>query len=217
MSSLLSLVIPVYNEADSLVPLVDEIDEALATYGTPYEIVFVDDGSSDRSFPVMKELAEARDDVCVVKLRRNFGKAAALSPASPPPAATSSSPWTATSRTTRPRSPALTAPLSEGYDLVSGWKQRRQDPLNKTLPSKLFNWATRKASGVPPRLQLRLQGLPARGARGQSRSTASSTATSRCWRAAAASWWGRSRSTICRGATAAASTAGTASTRDCST
>ena len=79
MSSLLSLVIPVYNEAASLAPLVDEIDEALATYGTPYEIVFVDDGSTDKSFPVMKELAEARDDVIVVKLRRNFGKAAALS------------------------------------------------------------------------------------------------------------------------------------------
>ena len=79
MGSLLSLVIPVYNEADSLVPLVAEIDEALAAYGTPYEIVFVDDGSTDGSFPVMKELAEARDDVRVVKLRRNFGKAAALS------------------------------------------------------------------------------------------------------------------------------------------
>jgi glycosyltransferase involved in cell wall biosynthesis len=79
MDGLLSLVIPVFNEADSLAPLVAEIDEALAAYGSPYEIVFVDDGSTDGSFAVMKELAGARDDVRVVKLRRNFGKAAALS------------------------------------------------------------------------------------------------------------------------------------------
>jgi glycosyltransferase involved in cell wall biosynthesis len=149
MSSLLSLVIPVYNEADSLVPLVSEIDEALATYGTPYEIVFVDDGSSDRSFEVLRGLAEARDDVRVVKLRRNFGKAAALSHGFE----AARGDVIVTMDGDRQDDPAeiasLTAPLSEGYDLVSGWKQRRQDPLNKTLPSKLFNWTVRKASGIP--------------------------------------------------------------------
>jgi glycosyltransferase involved in cell wall biosynthesis len=149
MSSLLSLVIPVYNEADSLVPLVSEIDEALATYGTPYEIVFVDDGSSDGSFSVMKELADSRDDMRVVKLRRNFGKAAALSHGF----AASRGDVIVTMDGDRQDDPdeiaALTAPLSEGYDLVSGWKQRRQDPLNKTLPSKFFNWTVRKASGIP--------------------------------------------------------------------
>jgi glycosyltransferase involved in cell wall biosynthesis len=149
MSSLLSLVIPVYNEADSLAPLVDEIDEALASYGTPYEIVFVDDGSTDRSFAVLQELAEARDDLCVVKLRRNFGKAAALSHGF----AATRGDVIVTMDGDRQDDPAeiasLTAPLSQGYDLVSGWKQRRQDPLNKTLPSKLFNWTVRKASGVP--------------------------------------------------------------------
>jgi glycosyltransferase involved in cell wall biosynthesis len=149
MSSLLSLVIPVYNEADSLAPLVDEIDEALASYGTPYEIVFVDDGSTDRSFTVLQELAEARDDLCVVKLRRNFGKAAALSHGF----AAARGDVIVTMDGDRQDDPAeiasLTAPLSQGYDLVSGWKQRRQDPLNKTLPSKLFNWTVRKASGVP--------------------------------------------------------------------
>jgi glycosyltransferase involved in cell wall biosynthesis len=148
MSSLLSLVIPVYNEADSLVPLVSEIDEALASYGTPYEIVFVDDGSTDESFPVMRELAESRDDVVVVKLRRNFGKAAALSHGF----AAARGDVIVTMDGDRQDDPAeiaaLTAPLSEGYDLVSGWKQRRQDPLNKTLPSKFFNWTVRKASGI---------------------------------------------------------------------
>ena len=149
MGSLLSLVIPVYNEADSLVQLVAEIDEALAAYGSPYEIVFVDDGSSDGSFEAMRGMAEARDDVRVVKLRRNFGKAAALSHGF----AAARGDTIVTMDGDRQDDPAeianLTAPLSRGYDLVSGWKQRRQDPLNKTLPSRFFNWTVRRASGIP--------------------------------------------------------------------
>ena len=149
MDGLLSLVIPVYNEADSLTPLVAEIDEALAAYGSPYEIVFVDDGSTDGSYAVMKGLAEARDDVRVVKLRRNFGKAAALSHGF----AAARGDYLVTMDGDRQDDPAeipnLTAPLLEGYDLVSGWKQRRQDPLNKTLPSRFFNWTVRRASGIP--------------------------------------------------------------------
>lgn len=149
MDGLLSLVIPVYNEADSLEPLVAEIDEALAAHGAPYEIVFVDDGSTDESFPAMRGLAEARDDVRVVKLRRNFGKAAALSHGF----AAARGDIIVTMDGDRQDDPAeiagLTAPLAQGFDLVSGWKQRRQDPLNKTLPSRLFNWTVRKASGIP--------------------------------------------------------------------
>ena len=120
MDGLLSLVIPVYNEADSLEPLVAEIDEALATYGSPYEIVFVDDGSNDGSYAVMKGLAEARDDVRVVKLRRNFGKAAALSHGF----LVARGDYIVTMDGDRQDDPAeianLTAPLAEGYDLVSG-------------------------------------------------------------------------------------------------
>jgi glycosyltransferase involved in cell wall biosynthesis len=149
MDGLLSLVIPVYNEADSLAPLVAEIDAALTARGAPYEIVFVDDGSTDGSFSVMRGLAEARDDVRVVKLRRNFGKAAALSHGF----AAARGEVIVTMDGDRQDDPAeiasLTAPLSQGFDLVSGWKQRRQDPLNKTLPSKFFNWTVRKASGIP--------------------------------------------------------------------
>ena len=149
MDGLLSLVIPVYNEADSLTPLVAEIDEALAAFGSPYEIVFVDDGSTDGSYDVMRGLAEARDDVRVVKLRRNFGKAAALSHGF----AAARGDYLVTMDGDRQDDPAeipsLTAPLLEGYDLVSGWKQRRQDPLNKTLPSRFFNWTVRRASGIP--------------------------------------------------------------------
>jgi glycosyltransferase involved in cell wall biosynthesis len=148
MGTLLSVVIPVFNEADSLVPLVGEIDEALAAQGTSYEIVFVDDGSTDRSFLAMQELAASRDDVRVVKLRRNFGKAAALSHGF----AAARGDVIVTMDGDRQDDPAeignVIAPLSSGYDLVSGWKQRRQDPLNKTLPSRFFNWTVRKASGI---------------------------------------------------------------------
>ena len=149
MDGLLSLVIPVYNEAESLGPLVDEIDEGLAAHEGPYEIVFVDDGSGDRSFEVMQGLVEKRDDVRVVRLRRNFGKATALSHGF----AAARGDIIVTMDGDRQDDPAeipgLMAPLSRGYDLVSGWKQRRQDPLNKTLPSRFFNWTVRTASGIP--------------------------------------------------------------------
>ncbi len=149
MGALLSLVIPVYNEVDSLVPLVAEIDEALGAYGTPYEIVFVDDGSSDGSFAAMKELAETRDDVRVVKLRRNFGKAAALAHGFAAARGDTIVTMDGDRQDDPGEIPRLVAPLADGYDLVSGWKQSRQDPLNKTLPSRFFNWTVRRASGVP--------------------------------------------------------------------
>jgi len=148
MASLLSLVIPVYNEVDSLEPLVAEIDETLVAADRPFEIVFVDDGSTDGSCAVMERLAAARDDVSVVKLRRNFGKAAALSHGF----AAARGDYLVTLDGDRQDDPSeiprLIAPLDEGFDLVSGWKQSRQDPLNKTLPSRLFNWTVRRASGI---------------------------------------------------------------------
>ena len=148
MVSLLSLVIPVYNEVDSLEPLVAEIDEALADAGWPFEIVFVDDGSTDGSCAAMESLAAARDDVCVVKLRRNFGKAAALAHGF----AAARGEYLVTLDGDRQDDPAeiprLIACLDEGFDLVSGWKQSRQDPLSKTLPSRFFNWTVRRTSGI---------------------------------------------------------------------
>ena len=96
----------------------------------------------------MERLAAARDDVSVVKLRRNFGKAAALSHGF----AAARGGYLVTLDGDRQDDPAeiprLIAPLDEGFDLVSGWKQSRQDPLNKTLPSRLFNWTVRRASGI---------------------------------------------------------------------
>ena len=149
MAAFLSLVIPVFNEADSLEPLVGEIDDALTPSRQAYEIVFVDDGSTDGSFDTMLRLAESRADVRAVKLRRNFGKSAALAHGF----AASRGDVVVTLDGDRQDDPAeiprLVAPLAEGYDLVSGWKQRRQDPLSKTLPSRLFNWTVRRTTGIP--------------------------------------------------------------------
>ena len=149
MPALTSLVIPVFNEADSIEPLVAEVDAALGAVGLSFEIVFVDDGSTDGSFAAMERLAAARDDVRVVKLRRNFGKAAALAHGFD----TVRGEYVVTLDGDRQDDPAeipgLIARLDEGYDLVSGWKQSRQDPLNKTLPSRFFNWTVRRMSGIP--------------------------------------------------------------------
>ena len=180
MDGLLSLVIPVYNEADSLEPLVAEIDEALAAYGSPYEIVFVDDGSTDGSYAVMKGLAEARDDVRVVKLRRNFGKAAALSHGF----AAARGDYLVTMDGDRQDDPAeipnLTAPLMQGYDLVSGWKQRRQDPAQQDAPVALLQLDGAQA---PPGSRCTTSTAASRRTSAtsstRSPSTASCTATSR--------------------------------------
>jgi glycosyltransferase involved in cell wall biosynthesis len=148
MNGLLSLVIPVYNEVASLAPLLDELDAALADLGRPYEVVFVDDGSTDGSFVEMQRLAAARDDIRIVKLRRNFGKSAALAHGF----AAVRGEIVVTMDGDRQDDPGeigkLIAKLDEGYDLVSGWKQARQDPASKTLPSRFFNWTVRRSTGI---------------------------------------------------------------------
>jgi glycosyltransferase involved in cell wall biosynthesis len=148
MAVLLSLVIPVYNEIDSLEPLVAEIDQALTAAGSPFEIVFVDDGSTDGSFRVMRELAARRHDVRVVKLRRNFGKAAALSHGFEACRGDVVVTLDGDRQDDPAEIPRLVSRL-EDYDMVSGWKQSRQDPLDKTLPSRFFNWTVRRTTGLP--------------------------------------------------------------------
>ncbi len=149
MPELISIVVPVYNEAGSLEPLMQEIVEAMPAVGHPFEVIFVDDGSSDRSFEIMEKLAAATTNVRALKLRRNFGKAAALAHGF----ADARGEIIVTLDGDRQDDPAeisrLLAKLGEGYDLVSGWKQRRQDPVTKTVPSRFFNWTVRKTTGIP--------------------------------------------------------------------
>lgn len=137
---MLSFVIPVLNEADTLVILYKEILANLA--GRSYEIIFVDDGSTDASFRTMQKLAAQDSCVKVIKFRRNFGKAAALQKGFELASGDVVFTMDADLQDNPVEIPAFLAKLDEGYDLVSGWKKKRHDPLHKRLPSKIFNSVT---------------------------------------------------------------------------
>jgi glycosyltransferase involved in cell wall biosynthesis len=144
----LSIVIPVLNEEANLKPLYSELKEALDALGWSYEIVFVDDGSTDGSAQVLAELHEADDLVKVVEFRRNFGKTAALTAGF----RLSRGQFVVTMDADLQDDPAeigvLLDKLEEGYDLVAAWRFERRDPLSKTLPSRIFNRTVASLTGV---------------------------------------------------------------------
>ena len=144
----LSIVIPVLNEEANLKPLYSELREALGALGRSYEIVFVDDGSTDGSAQVLAELHETGERVKVVEFRRNFGKTAALTAGF----RLSQGQILITMDADLQDDPAeigvLLGKLEEGYDLVAAWRFERRDPLSKTLPSRIFNWTVASLTGV---------------------------------------------------------------------
>src|SRR5215204_2011293 len=144
----LSIVIPVHNEEGNLVELHRRLTGVLAEIGLPYDIIFVDDGSKDGTWHVIQTLHNQDPRVVALRHRRNFGKAQGL--ANGFAVATGDVVITMDGDLQDDPSelPRFLAKLDEGYDLVSGWKQRRQDPLGKTAPSKVFNATVRRASGV---------------------------------------------------------------------
>lgn len=144
----LSLVIPLLNEEESLQPLTQKIQEVMAEQNLSYEIIFIDDGSTDGSMQVLEELHAAHPEVQVVQFRRNFGKAAAYTAGFQRARGTFVITMDADLQDDPAEIPNLLAKLNEGYDLVSGWKKKRFDPLGKTLPSKFFNWVTGRVSGI---------------------------------------------------------------------
>ena len=144
----LSLVIPLLNEEESLKLLMDKIRETLSQMDLTYEVLFIDDGSTDGSMKVLEELHAMYDEVHVIQFRRNFGKAAAYTAAFEQVRGTFVITMDADLQDDPAEIPSLLAKLDEGYDLVSGWKKKRFDPMGKTLPSKFFNWVTGRVSGV---------------------------------------------------------------------
>ena len=138
----LSFIIPILNEQDSLSELYDEILQNCVSYD--YEIIFIDDGSSDNSFGVMQQLAAKDEKVKVIKFRRNFGKAAALQLGFTIASGEIVFTLDGDLQDNPVEIPHFIEKINEGYDLVSGWKRKRHDPLYKTLPSKLFNFVTAK-------------------------------------------------------------------------
>lgn len=139
----LSFVIPVLNEVDSLEILYHEILSNCRGYD--YEIIFVDDGSTDGSYEVLEKLAESDQKLKLVRFRRNFGKAAALQVGFNIASGEVVFTMDADLQDNPKEIPNFLAKLDEGYDLVSGWKKRRRDPLYKTIPSKVFNYVTARS------------------------------------------------------------------------
>ena len=147
MSRLITFVVPVYNEEKSLEILYDKILENMPDeYET--EIIFVNDGSTDQSATVIKEIIAKDKRVHLISFRKNFGKAMALESGFRNAHGTIVITMDADLQDDPVEIPNFIAKIDEGYDLVSGWKEKRQDPLEKRLPSKLFNKVTAKLSGV---------------------------------------------------------------------
>lgn len=147
MSRIISFVIPVYNEEESLGLLYEKIMQNIPS-GCDAEIVFVNDGSTDRSVEVIKEMNAKDKRVHLISFRKNFGKALALESGFRNVHGEIVITMDADLQDDPVEIPNFIAKIDEGYDLVSGWKENRKDPLEKRLPSKLFNKVTSKMSGV---------------------------------------------------------------------
>jgi dolichol-phosphate mannosyltransferase len=144
----ISIVVPVRDEEWSIEPLYQQLAAALAPLETPWETVFIDDGSVDATYATLVRLHTEHDNVRVVRLRRNFGKAAALAAGFAEAAGDVVVTIDGDLQDDPQEIPRLLAKLDEGFDLVSGWKTHRRDPLSRRLPSKLFNAVAGRMSGL---------------------------------------------------------------------
>lgn len=145
----ISVVIPLYNEAESLPELHAWIKRVMDANHFSYEIIFVNDGSTDRSWNVIEELGKSNPEVKGIKFRRNYGKSPALYCGFERAEGDVVITMDADLQDSPDEIPELYRMITEdGYDLVSGWKQKRYDPLSKTIPTKLFNATARAVSGI---------------------------------------------------------------------
>jgi glycosyltransferase involved in cell wall biosynthesis len=144
----ISIVIPLHNEERSVALLYEELQAALEPLAQEWEAVFVDDGSVDGSFAALTRLHDRNENVRVVRLRRNFGKAAALAAGFGQARGETMVTIDADLQDDPAEIPRLLVKLEEGFDLVSGWKTRRRDPLRRRVLSRIFNWVTGHVSGL---------------------------------------------------------------------
>ncbi len=143
----ISIVIPLYNEEQSLRELYDKIRGALSRSGR-FEVIFVDDGSTDGSMRVLHDLRQRDKRIKIIRFRRNYGKSAALAVGFANADGDFVVTMDADLQDDPNEIPNLVAELKKGYDLVSGWKKRRRDPITKTIPSRFFNFVTRIMTGI---------------------------------------------------------------------
>ena len=145
----ISIIIPTYNEEESLPELHDWIQRVMKEEGYTYEIIFINDGSKDNSWEVVKALQSRNSVVKGISFTRNYGKSAALNTGFEHAQGSVVVTMDADLQDSPEEIPALYGMIkNEGFDLVSGWKKKRHDPLNKTIPSKFFNVVTSKISGI---------------------------------------------------------------------
>lgn len=146
---MLSIVIPVHNEEASMLPLYDRLSSVLRSLGREYEIIIIDDASTDRSFALLANLVETDDHLKIVRLRRNFGQTAALAAGFDQARGEVIISLDGDLQHDPEDIPALLAKIDEGYDIASGWRKHRIDnALTRRLPSRIANWLMAKASGV---------------------------------------------------------------------
>lgn len=145
----LSIVVPLMDEEESLKELYDQILKAVMPLGKPFELIFVDDGSTDGSYQILEALHEHDKRIKVICFRRNFGKSAALSVGFKEAEGKFVVTMDADLQDDPAEIPGLIAELQNNYDLISGWKQKRNDPISKTIPSRFFNFVTAKMTGIP--------------------------------------------------------------------
>ena len=142
----ISIVVPLYNEEESLSELVDQIKKSLPYRS--FELIFVDDGSNDNSWDVIEQLVEVNSEVKGISLGVNQGKSYALQAGFNEVKGQYIVTMDADLQDDPAEIEQMICSLESGYDLVSGWKKKRFDPISKTIPSKFFNWVTRRAAGI---------------------------------------------------------------------
>src|ERR1051325_2951994 len=146
---MLSIVIPVHNEEHSILPLYDRLTRVLVEMRRPYEILFVDDASTDRSFELLSNLVQTDPHLKIVRLRRNFGQSAALSAGFHEAKGKVVIAMDGDLQHAPEDIPALLAKIDEGYDIASGWRKERGDnAIMRKIPSRIANWLMARASGV---------------------------------------------------------------------
>jgi len=146
---MLSIVIPIHNEEPSILPLYDRLTAVLERLKRPYEVLFVDDASSDRSFELLANLVETDAHLTVIRLRRNFGQTAALSAGFHQAQGEIVIAMDGDLQHAPEDIPALLEKVEQGYEIASGWRQHRVDnALLRKIPSRIANWMMAKASGV---------------------------------------------------------------------
>src|ERR1700682_751618 len=146
---LLSIVIPIHNEEPSILPLYDRLTAVLESQQKQYEIIFVDDASTDRSFDLLANLVEIDARLKVIRLRRNFGQTAALSAGFDEAQGSVIVSLDGDLQHAPEDIPALLGKIEEGYDIASGWRKDRVDnALTRKIPSRIANWLMAKSSGI---------------------------------------------------------------------